>query len=331
MGVRVMGARVDDEDWDTGVTNIVPPEPSKCDRAYLIILAGDGLGEMHQLVGEEVIIGRAGRASLLLRDDGVSRLHARVRRHGDTLTIEDMGSRNGTFLNGNRVLAPTVVRDGDKIHIGHRTILRLTFHDALDDAFQKQLREAAMYDALTHVYSRRYFVDRLEAELQFAARHETPLGLVLLDLDHLKDVNDTLGHSAGDRVLAELAAAVQAHVRAEDLFGRIGGDEFGVLCRGTPLAVTASFAERVRALVQGLQIDVGPKVLNITVSIGVSAFPDLHCESPHELVNGADRALYIAKARGRNRVAVQPDEAEDTRTFDTTRPVTSSKWPGASD
>jgi two-component system cell cycle response regulator len=321
MGAQVMGARVDDDDWDTGITNIVPPEPSKADRAYLIILAGDGLGEMHQLIGDEAIIGRAGRASVLLRDDGVSRLHARVRRQGETLTIEDMGSRNGTFLNGNRVTGPTVVRDGDKIHIGHRTVLRLTFHDALDDAFQRQLREAAMYDALTKVYSRRYFVDRLEAELQFASRHEAPLALVLLDLDHLKDINDSYGHGAGDRVLTDLAAAVQAHVRAEDLFGRIGGDEFGVLCRGTPLAVAASFAERVRLLVESLEIDVGPKVASITVSIGVSAFPDLRCESPHELVNAADRALYIAKARGRNRVAVQPDEGEDTRTFDTTRPL----------
>jgi two-component system, cell cycle response regulator len=322
MGGPVMGVRVDDDDWDTGITNIVPPEPSKCDRAYLIILAGDGLGEMHQLIGDEVVIGRAGRASVLLRDDGVSRVHAIVRRQGDTLTIEDMGSRNGTFLNGNRITTPTVVRDGDKIHIGHRTVLRLTFHDALDDAFQKQLREAAMYDALTHIYSRRYFVDRLEAELQFAIRHDSPLALVLLDLDHLKDVNDTYGHGAGDRVLAELAAAIQMHVRGEDLFGRIGGDEFGVLCRGTPLSVAASFAERVRQLVNGLYIDVGAdKLLQTSVSVGVTAFPDLRCVTPAELVAGADRALYVAKARGRDRVAVQPDEGEDTRTFDTTRPV----------
>jgi two-component system cell cycle response regulator len=321
MGVDSMGARLDDESWDTGVTNIVPPEPSKADRAYLIILAGDGLGEMHQLIGDEMVIGRAGRASVLLRDDGVSRVHARLRREGDNLVVEDLGSRNGTFVNGNRLSGPMVVRDGDKIHVGHRTVLRLTFHDALDDAFQKQLRDAAMYDALTHVYSRRYFVDRLEAELQFATRHETPLALILFDLDHLKDVNDSYGHAAGDHVLAELATAVQAHVRAEDLFGRIGGDEFGVLCRGTPLSVAASFAERVRVLVHALRVDVGPKLLRMSVSIGVAAYPELACESPNELVNAADRALYVAKARGRNRVAVHPDEAEDTRTFDTTRPL----------
>jgi diguanylate cyclase (GGDEF)-like protein len=322
-----MGARLDDENWDTGVTNIVPPEPSKADRAYLIILAGDGLGEMHQLIGDEMVIGRAGRASVLLRDDGVSRVHARLRRDGDRLVVEDMGSRNGTFVNGSRLSAPMVVRDGDKIHVGHRTVLRLTFHDALDDAFQKQLRDAAMYDALTHVYSRRYFVDRLEAELQFATRHEAPLALILLDLDHLKDVNDSFGHAAGDRVLAEMAAAVQTHVRAEDLFGRIGGDEFGVLCRGTPLAVAASFAERVRVLVNMLEIDVGPQTVKMTVSVGVSAYPELTCESPNELVNAADRALYVAKARGRNRVALHPDEAEDTRTFDTTRPLAKRSGP----
>jgi two-component system cell cycle response regulator len=323
-----MGGLLDNDDWDTGVTNIVPPEPSKADRAYLIILAGDGLGEMHQLIGDEMIIGRAGRASMLLRDDGVSRVHARLRRDGESFVVEDLGSRNGTFVNGNRLSAPMVVHDGDKIHVGHRTVLRLTFHDALDDAFQKQLRDAAMYDALTHVYSRRYFVDRLEAELQFATRHESPLALILLDLDHLKTVNDSFGHAAGDRVLAELASAVQAHVRSEDLLGRIGGDEFGVLCRGTPLAVAASFAERVRALVTALEVDVGPKMLKMTVSVGVSAYPELDCESPNELVNAADRALYVAKARGRNRVAVHPDEVEDTRTsFDTTRPLAKRSGP----
>jgi two-component system cell cycle response regulator len=316
-----MAGRLDDDNWVTGVTNIVPPEPQKADRAYLIILAGDGLGEMHQLIGDEMIIGRAGRASLILRDDGVSRVHARLRRLGDALVVEDLGSRNGTFVNGARLGGPMVVRDGDKIHVGHRTVLRLTYHDALDDAFQKQLRDAAMYDALTHVYSRRYFVDRLEAELQFASRHEVPLALILLDLDHLKTVNDDFGHAAGDRALAEMARAVQAHVRAEDLFGRLGGDEFGVLCRGTPLAVAASFAERMRALVHALAVDVGPKETHLTVSVGVSAFPELRCESPQELVNAADRALYVAKARGRNRVAVHPDEGEDTRTFDTMRPL----------
>jgi two-component system cell cycle response regulator len=321
MGGSFMGARVEDDQWDTGVTNIVPPEPSKCDRAYLIILAGDGLGEMHQLTGDEVVIGRGGKAGILLRDDGVSRGHARVTRRGDQLTVEDLGSRNGTFLNGNRISTAVPLRDGDKIHVGHRTVLRLTYHDALDDAFQHQLREAAMYDALTRAYSRRYFVDRLEAELQFANRHESPLALVLLDLDYLKDVNDSYGHSAGDRVLSELAAAVHGHVRGEDLFGRIGGDEFGVLCRNTSLQVAASFAGRMRLLVEKLQIDVGPAVLQVTVSIGVSAYPDLKCTTPSQLVDAADRALYVAKARGRNRVAIHPDEGDDTHNFATTRPI----------
>jgi len=311
---RSVGGR-GDLDWDTGVTNVIPPEPSKADRAYLIVLAGDGLGEMHQLLGAEMIIGRAGRATILLRDDGISRQHARLRRVADGFVLEDLQSRNGTYLNGNRVTEPTLLRDGDKIHLGHRTVLRLTFHDALDDAFQHQLREAAMYDALTRAYSRRYFVDRLEAELQFASRHLAPLALVLIDLDHLKHVNDHYGHGAGDRMLVDVAAVIHAHVRGEDLFGRLGGDEFGVICRGTPLAVAATFAERVRTLVADTSIDVGPVRMHATVSVGVAALPDVAADTPEQLMSITDRALYVAKARGRNRVAVHPEEAEVTHTY----------------
>ena len=307
-----MGERRDHDTWDTGATNVAPAPPSERERAYLIVLVGDNLGEMHELVDREVIIGRAGHSTVDLRDDSVSRLHARVQHDGEALIIEDLGSRNGTFVNGVRIAAPTRLQGGDKIHVGHRTVLRFAYHDALDDAFQRQLYEAAMYDALTHAYSRRYFVDRLEAELQFAQRHDAPLALVLLDLDRLKVVNDRYGHSAGDRVLVEVAAAVQAHVRADDLFGRLGGDEFGVLCRGTALSTAASFAERVRCLVEELSIDLGGTVVQLTVSIGVAAFPEVQCESPRELVDVADRALYVAKAQGRNRATTQL-EAEETR------------------
>jgi diguanylate cyclase (GGDEF)-like protein len=316
-----MPQSVEDDEWVTGVSTVGPVTTTKCDRAYLIVLAGDGLGEMHLVADAEAVIGRAGRVAIALRDDGVSRTHARVRRVGAELILEDLGSRNGTYLNGERVTGPVTLRDGDKIYVGHRTVLRLTYHDDLDDAFQKQLREAAMYDALTRAFSRRHFCDRLETELQYAMRHQTPLSIVLLDLDRLKDINDTYGHAAGDRALVEVAATVQSNVRAEDLLGRLGGDEFGVLCRGSALQTAALFAERMRGLIEAHPIDLGPATVNATVSTGVAAFPDLRCVSPGELVDAADRALYIAKARGRNRVAVIPDPGEETRVRQMTVPL----------
>jgi len=303
----------DDDAWDTGPGEVAPAAALHRHHVYLIVIVGDNVGEMHELRDGDTVIGRGRRAKIALHDDGVSRAHARVRREGNALMIEDLGSRNGTFVNGRRIHAPSPLFEGDKIQLGTRTMLRATMQDTFDERFQRQLVEAAMFDALTRAHSRGYFQDRLEAELRFAERHGTPLALVLLDLDHLKQVNDQYGHAAGDRVLVEVARAVHEHVRAEDLFGRLGGDEFGILCRSTPLAVAATFAERLRTLVAELTVSIAGATLPVTVTVGVAAFPDVACRTGSDLVEAADRALYLAKMQGRNRVALHPEETEETR------------------
>jgi len=300
-------------DWDTGIISTAPAESMRRDRAYLIVLAGDNLGEMHAVAEGETIIGRADTAAVVLRDDGVSRHHVRLRRDDGRLTLEDLGSRNGTFVNGLRVSAPMPLLEGDKIQIGHRTVLRLAYHDELDDSFQRRLYEAAMYDTLTGAHSRRYFLERVEAELHFSQRHGAPLAVVLFDLDRLKEVNDRYGHAAGDRLLVEVARTVHVHVRAEDLFGRMGGDEFGIVCRATPMAEVATFAERMRGLVEALIIDIGGAHIQATLSLGIAVYPEVAAQSAAELIAAADHALYAAKRRGRNQVAVHHEEAEETR------------------
>jgi two-component system cell cycle response regulator len=313
------------DDWDTGVTDIVPPTPGERGRAYLIVLAGDNLGEMYD-VGGEALIGRAREAAVALRDDGISRVHARVWREGPELAIEDLNSRNGTFVNSVRIHHATALHDGDKIHIGHRTILRMAVYDSLDDRFQRQLLDAAMYDALTRAHSRRHLLGQLDMELQFSLRHGIPLALILFDVDHFKDVNDRYGHEAGDRVLVALATLVQSHLRAEDLFGRLGGDEFGILCRATTSATAATLADRIRDLVEALSIDIGAAVLRITVSAGVAAVPELPCKLVQDLLHASDRALYMAKAHGRNQVAApSSDQVEETRVVTRPQPPSESK------
>lgn len=293
-------------DWDE-TTHIADPDqvPSSDEandqRAYIIILAGQNVGEMYKLSGDQITMGRGASADVRLVDEGISRFHCRIRHDGSKLIVEDLNSRNGTFVNGDRVQAKALA-DGDKIQIGRTTVLKFTFHDQLEESFQRKLFDSALRDGLTRAYNKRYFLDRLQGEMRFALRHRSPLALLLFDLDHFKQVNDTHGHLAGDRVLAEFASYVLDSIRNEDVFARYGGEEFAILSRMVGAADAVRFAERLRFGLQKLAIDYNGVIIPVTTSIGVACVPDLVLESANDMVMAADRALYRAKAQGRNQV-----------------------------
>ena len=172
------------------------------------------------------------------------------------------------------------------------------------DARSKQLVQMATTDALTGAFNRKGLEDVLQQALADWRAHRQPLGLVLIDIDHFKAVNDTHGHQAGDRVLAGLAALVRGQVRAQDLLGRWGGEEFLLVCPATDLPQALAIAEKLRALVTTHDFD----GLRITASFGVAA---LDAERPLEqLFAAADAALYRAKAEGRNRVVAETPRPE---------------------
>ncbi|RZL40300.1 MAG: GGDEF domain-containing protein [Rubrivivax sp.] len=167
------------------------------------------------------------------------------------------------------------------------------------DARSKQLVQMATTDALTGAFNRKGLEDVLQQALADWRRQQHPLGLVLIDIDHFKAVNDSHGHQAGDRVLAGLAELVRQNVRAQDLLGRWGGEEFLLVCRDTGLTQALAIAEKLRALIAGH--DFGG--LRVTASFGVAA---LDSERPlDQLFAAADAALYRAKAEGRNRVVAE--------------------------
>ena len=271
------------------------------DRAYLIVLAGSNVCEMHRVEGDDTVIGRAQNASIRLNDDGISRRHARVAQSGADVVIEDLGSANGTFVNGDTV-ARQVLKDGDKIRIGTTTILKFTYHDHLDESFQQQMYDAALRDALTRAFNKKYFLDRLETEISYATRHKTSLSLVMFDIDHFKRVNDTFGHLAGDYVLTRVAKLAMATVRSEDVFARYGGEEFAVICRGVSLASAGILGDRLRHLVEASPFEHEQRRIPITISAGIAAYPEVPVQSATELIAAADEALYEAKHAGRNRV-----------------------------
>jgi diguanylate cyclase (GGDEF)-like protein len=280
------------------------PEGGKRDRAYLVVLAGASVGEMYKIEGEKTVIGRGQKAQIRLLDDGISREHAQLVILKDRIVLQDLGSTNGTYCNGLKVEANKELADGDKILVGSTTILKFTYHDNLDEIFQKQMYESALRDGLTKAFNKKYFTDRLESEFTFALRHVAPLTLVLFDIDHFKKVNDTYGHQAGDHVLSEISTLLTGALRAEDVFARYGGEEFGVICRGSDLMQGQVVAERMRKAVEQNKFVFEGTHIPITISVGVAGLPDPAVKDAAELVSLADQSLYKSKHGGRNRVTL---------------------------
>ncbi|OJY28612.1 MAG: GGDEF domain-containing protein [Myxococcales bacterium 68-20] len=271
--------------------------------AYLVVLQGTNVGEMHKIEGPEVVIGRAVSATVRLNDDGISRRHCRVLSIGGQVIIEDLGSANGTLVNGEMV-QHHALKEGDKIRLGATTTLKFTYQDKLDESFQQQMIDAALRDGLTRTYNKKFFQDRLETEFAYAKRHKSMLSLVMFDVDFFKRVNDTYGHLAGDAVLVHLARITQATIRTEDVLARYGGEEFAVICRGIALLNAGVLGERLRARVEQENFDYQGTRLPVTISVGVAALPEANVATPSELVRDADSALYEAKRSGRNRVCL---------------------------
>lgn len=168
-------------------------------------------------------------------------------------------------------------------------------------AANARLERLAVTDGLTGVFNHRRFHEALEAELLRSERHRRPMGVLMIDVDYFKKVNDVMGHPAGDELLRQLAVALARDLRATDLIARYGGEEFGVLLPETTKAEALQVGERMRATVEESINRGRPWPHRITVSIGVATFPE-DGKTHEDLLVAADQALYLAKRQGRNRV-----------------------------
>ena len=181
---------------------------------------------------------------------------------------------------------------------------------ALQDELREknaQLERLASTDALTKIHNRRYFVEMFELEWAKCERFHHDMGLIIIDVDHFKSVNDTWGHPEGDRVLTEVAQVLQRSLRKVDLVARYGGEEFAVLLPSTDLKGTKLVAEKLRAEVErNVSAGAGTATQRtVTISIGVAHTPTSPgVSNSDDLVHRADEALYLSKERGRNRVTV---------------------------
>jgi diguanylate cyclase (GGDEF)-like protein len=278
---------------------IAPPSVSP-GRPLLTLLSGVNAGEIFSLDQVETVIGRAREAGVRIDALGISRSHARILRLGQgAYSIEDMGSTNGVYVNGVEVKRADLT-PGDQLQIGSDVILRFNVVDAAEEKLARQLFESSTRDALTGAWSRKYFLNRLQAEVAYAERHHGQLGLVLFDLDHFKLVNDSYGHAAGDAVLRDVGLRVAGLLREEDVFARYGGEEFAILIRGVTGDSAVRLADRVRKTVGASSVPWQTGELRVTLSAGVALFDDQSRGGVNGLIDLADRRLYAAKAGGRN-------------------------------
>ena len=270
--------------------------------ATLTCLSGRAMGKVYRLGDGTMVIGRSEKAFIQIEDDGISRKHAEVTQIDGTYVLTDLGSTNGTMHNGVRVAEPVTLRDGDRIRLGPSTALRFDFQDEVEQQMQSKLYDMATRDPLTGAYNRRFFQDRLGAEWAWAIRHRRPCTVVAMDIDHFKNINDSYGHAAGDQVLKTLVGVVQRTIRKEDLFARVGGEEFTLLARATSLPEGMVLGERVRAAVESQKFVFEGQLIPVTLSLGVATSADPAIETPDHLLMRADEWLYAAKQNGRNRV-----------------------------
>jgi diguanylate cyclase (GGDEF)-like protein len=279
---------------------------------YLVQICGGESGRMYKLPDQAIKIGRSPQCQIIPDDTHVSRCHAEIfRREGGEIWIRDLGSANGVFVNGVKVTEQALT-NGDKILIGSTLYFKFVYQDGVEQAYQENLYRAAHVDSLTQLFNRKYFLETLAKEMATCRRIHLPLGLLLIDIDRFKQINDRHGHIAGDLVLETVGQTLNGNLRAEDVASRYGGEEFAVLLKDTTPEQVKAIAERLRKKVESLRIIYREQAIPVTVSIGAANLDQASSSTLEDFLQLADDQLYRAKATGRNRTEIQANSKPGT-------------------
>lgn len=299
-------------------------KPKRDLRPALVSLNGDLIAVPILLEREQVTLGRALETDVRINDFRVSRQHAQIvtiqniEEGTENYLLRDLHSRNGTFLNGEKIVQE-FLQNGDKITIGEQ-IFRFDLMDEIDHEYQRQIRRLLSHDDLTGLLSSRSFFSELRREAARSSHLKKPFCVLMMDVDHFKNVNDTYGHLTGSKTLEEIGSCITQNLRTGDVAARFGGEEFAAFLLDAEPAQGIVAAERFRSAIESYKFTVikrgqFPGVHHVTISVGMASFPhDSH--DPIELIEMADSALYQAKREGRNRIStyqeIKPEDLDKT-------------------
>jgi two-component system cell cycle response regulator len=272
--------------------------------ACLVVIYGQQIGRRIELTGAPLVIGRSPRSDLQLDEESVSRQHVRIEpdpksNDGVSWQIVDLDSTNGTYVNDLPVRVATL-RNSDQIQVG-RSILRYLAGNSIERAYHEEIYKLMSMDGLTQLRNRRAFDEALADEMARAQRFRRPLSICVMDADKFKSVNDQYGHLAGDAVLRQLGTILRNNIRKNDIAGRLGGEEFGLLLPEVDRAGGLIVAEKLRRMVEAHRFEFDRTVIPVTISIGLAEVSASEREVT-DVVRRADELLYRAKHEGRNRV-----------------------------
>lgn len=283
------GKQFSDKDFEKKVPN-------------LTYLGGDQVGRRIMLADDRVTLGRSPDATIMLRDNHVSRLHIAIAFDTDRngYRIQDLGSSNGTLLNGAHI-SEAILQDSDKILIGE-TMLRFGWSDVFDLQYQTEIDNLVNIDELTGLVVKRRFDEELNRYIAVAKTQGKGLAMIMMDLDGLKRINDTYGHSFGAYTISETGALIKAAFEKKGLASRFGGDEFMAFMPNVQAEEAHRIAEEIRTRVETHPYEKDGISLKPTICIGVSNLKT--DDSMASLFERADEALYMSKRSGRNKVSV---------------------------
>jgi two-component system, cell cycle response regulator len=266
-------------------------------ESFLIEIYGPSLGKNHPVDRDLITIGREATNTIQIDHENVSREHCKLEKIPPSIYIQDLNSTNGTYLNDVPIKRERL-RHGDLIKVGG-VVFKFISGGNIEGLYQEEIYRMTITDGLTQVAKKRYLVEFLEREIARTIRFGRPLSVIMLDLDHFKEINDTYGHLAGDFILKEMCALLSKLVRREELLARYGGEEFVVALPETALSTATTLAEKARRMVERHTFEFAGTVIAVTISLGCAELSPMAAD-PNNFLRAADERLYEAKRNGRN-------------------------------
>jgi diguanylate cyclase (GGDEF)-like protein len=253
--------------------------------------------------GTTLEVGRSAAVGISLPEVmSISRKHARLRYQGRVVTVEDLGSTNGTYVNGQPVHGKVALRSGDRFQTA-AVHFKFLHEQDVENAYHLAIYELVAKDGLTEIYNKRKYEEEVQREFDRAKRHQRPLSLIIFDLDEFKGINDTYGHLCGDFILKQVATLAKDLTRTEQTLARVGGDEFVILSPETDAEGAQTLAHKLADRIAAFEHQYGDVKIGVSCSFGVSALTS-EMKSHQALYQAADRALLRGKREGRRRVTL---------------------------